>query len=85
MLKMCSAVATDRSIGYPRVMKNILKTSLAVGLLAGFVAAAPAPDGETLKVGDPAPALSVAEWVKGDQVEGLAKGQVYLIEFWATW
>ena len=66
-------------------MNNILKTSLAVGLLAGLAAAAPAPEGETLKVGDPAPALSVAEWVKGDQVDSLKKGQVYLIEFWATW
>jgi hypothetical protein len=66
-------------------MKNILKTSLAVGLLAGLVSAAPLPAGETLEVGDPAPALSVAEWVKGDQVESLKKGQVYLIEFWATW
>jgi len=38
-------------------------------------------------LGDPAPPLKVAEWVKGDPVdikEGVGKN-VYVIEFWATW
>ena len=38
-----------------------------------------------LGVGDPAPALSVAEWVKGSQVSNFEAGSVYLVEFWATW
>src|SRR5580765_2092376 len=40
-----------------------------------------------LKVGDEAPALKVAKWVKGKPVtlsEGKDK-QIYVIEFWATW
>jgi len=39
------------------------------------------------EVGDKAPKLSVAEWVKGEPVdihEGLGK-HVYVVEFWATW
>lgn len=39
----------------------------------------------TLKVGDAAPALKVAEWVKGQQVKSFATGKVYVVEFWATW
>jgi thiol-disulfide isomerase/thioredoxin len=40
-----------------------------------------------LKVGDEAPALKVAKWVKGKPItlsEGKDK-QIYVIEFWATW
>ncbi len=40
-----------------------------------------------LKVGDPAPPLKVAKWVKGKPVdisEGKDK-QIYVVEFWATW
>lgn len=39
----------------------------------------------SLKVGMPAPALSVAKWVKGTPVTSFEKGKVYVVEFWATW
>jgi thiol-disulfide isomerase/thioredoxin len=40
----------------------------------------------TLSVGDPAPPLSISKWVTGDPIaENLETGQVYVIEFWATW
>ena len=38
-----------------------------------------------LKLGDPAPALSIETWVKGEPVASFEKGKVYLVEFWATW
>ena len=55
--------------------------------LAGLVltAAVQAQDKSTLGIADPAPDLSVAEWVKGSQVSSFEAGSVYLIEFWATW
>lgn len=37
-----------------------------------------------LMVGDPAPALTVKEWVRGEPVV-LGQGRVTLLEFWATW
>jgi thiol-disulfide isomerase/thioredoxin len=40
---------------------------------------------QTLKVGDPAPALPVAKWVKGQPVKQFQQGKVYVVEFWATW
>lgn len=39
----------------------------------------------TLKVGDQAPAFVHGAWLKGKPVPSLAKGQTYVLEFWATW
>ncbi len=39
------------------------------------------------EIGDPAPALKISSWVKGEPVN-LAEGKgkrAYLVEFWATW
>ena len=38
-----------------------------------------------LGVGSVAPDLSIAKFVKGDSVSGFEDGQVYVVEFWATW
>lgn len=65
-------------------MRKLTQAFLAAGLVAGLSAPTLADPNETLKVGDAAPALSVAEWVKGEAAE-LERGQIYLIEFWATW
>ncbi len=53
--------------------------------LAGVLAAAPKDPAPSLKVGDPAPALSVDKWIKGEPVPTLRKGTVYVVECWATW
>jgi len=39
----------------------------------------------TLTVGDPVPALDVQHWLKGTPVKQFEKGQLYVVEFWATW
>jgi thiol-disulfide isomerase/thioredoxin len=70
-----------------------LRTALVTfALLAPAVAAAqtpapaPAPaKPKVLAIGDPAPALSIAKWVKGEPVAGFQKGKPYVVEFWATW
>lgn len=38
-----------------------------------------------LAIGDKAPALSINKWVKGEPVTSFQKGNVYVVEFWATW
>ncbi|MCA9304712.1 MAG: TlpA family protein disulfide reductase [Phycisphaerales bacterium] len=38
-----------------------------------------------LWVGSNAPELQIAKFVKGESVDHLAEGQVYVVEFWATW
>lgn len=38
-----------------------------------------------ISLGDEAPAIGVAKWVKGGAVSGFEPGTVYVMEFWATW
>ncbi len=57
-------------------------SSLAWLLLAP---AAIGPRSEGLAIGDAAPAIQVAEWIKGEPVMSFQKGQTYVVEFWATW
>lgn len=39
----------------------------------------------SLHIGDPAPPLHLRAWLKGKPVQQFDKGQVYILEFWATW
>ena len=43
------------------------------------------PPPTPLFIGDKAPAVTVDHWVKGDAWDGFDDGQVYVMEFWATW
>lgn len=42
-------------------------------------------EGPTLQIGDSAPALKIDTWVRGEEVERFGDGNVYVVEFWATW
>jgi len=52
---------------------------------AAAAQAAPAAPMKKLGIGDAAPALQYDEWIKGDKIDGITKGKVHVIEFWATW
>ena len=39
----------------------------------------------SLNIGDTAPPLRVRGWIKGAPVQRFEKGNVYVVEFWATW
>src|SRR5687768_16104873 len=56
---------------------------LVPGLLLAASAAVMADS--TLKVGSPAPPLKVAKWIKGKPIKSFKPGEVYVVEFWATW
>jgi thiol-disulfide isomerase/thioredoxin len=72
-----------------------MRTLLAAGLLFGLSACSSASDKnaaakkeaekKTLKIGDPAPPLSITKWLNGPEVKGFAPGNVYVLDFWATW
>lgn len=56
-----------------------------VPVAAAVIAAVVAPAAQAqLKIGDPAPPLSVSKWVKGTPNK-LTPGKVHVVEFWATW
>ncbi len=76
-------------------VRSVLALALAAGLACSTVAiakpAAPAAkeavkaESKTLVVGDKAPEIRVAKFVKGTPVTSFEKGKVYVVEFWATW
>lgn len=43
------------------------------------------PESTVLMVGSKAPAISIAEWAKGEPVTELKPDNIYVVEFWATW
>lgn len=67
--------------------QNPLLLVLFTVLFSLSVTGAPQTDGGTpsLKPGDPAPELSIAEWIKGKPVKAFERGKAYVVEFWATW
>ncbi|MCA9177626.1 MAG: redoxin domain-containing protein [Planctomycetales bacterium] len=42
-------------------------------------------DGHLLGIGDKAPSLSIGAWLQGDKINQFEAGNVYVVEFWATW
>jgi thiol-disulfide isomerase/thioredoxin len=89
-----------RKVREPRQLWNCLdlnRVCRAMGIfnrtmaLAAIALLSVAAFGQTSKrladlmVGDPAPKLDVAKWVKGTPVRSLHEGKIYVVEFWATW
>lgn len=78
-------------IGHPMAMDAALEAAVRA---AGGAGASEADD-RLLKIedvemprlmpGSRAPRLSIDTWVKGDPVRSFRRGQVYVVEFWATW
>jgi len=60
-------------------LKALIALAGATLILSG------AAQAQTLNVGDPAPPIQVAQWVKGTPVTGFEKVKIYVVEFWATW
>jgi thiol-disulfide isomerase/thioredoxin len=72
----------------------MLRKTLAIGLILGVASATmgQAEEWQTeqeavkpLRLGDEAPALQIAKWVKGEPITEFESGKVYVVEFWATW
>lgn len=90
-------MATNATAGGKKTLALMMSAGLAVWCVAGGVARAqdgaaektPAAEQATeerpLQIGDNAPPLAIKAWLKGTPVEGFKPGQVYVVEFWATW
>ena len=48
-------------------------------------AAAAEPPAPTLGIGDDAPPIAIDSWLHGEPLDGLKAGEIYVVEFWATW
>jgi thiol-disulfide isomerase/thioredoxin len=60
-------------------------TVLFMSLLCLASPAASSADPQTPLIGQPAPVLRVARWVRGGPVERWEPGRIYVIDFWSTW
>src|SRR5687768_5544401 len=58
--------------------------ALGAFVVAALAATSPA-FAQDLTLGSKAPALSVEEWLKGSAVTAFQPGEIYVVEFWATW
>ncbi len=62
------------------------RSLLVAPLFACFLGLANTASAQTaLELGSPAPAIKVGSWVQGKPVANFQKGQIYVLEFWATW
>ena len=60
--------------------------SLLIGVATLALAASSAvAQNVTLKAGDDAPELTDLEWLQGDPITEFKEGEVYVLDFWATW
>ncbi len=68
------------------MMKRMAMAGAAILITTGAAFAQDA-GGELneLKVGDKAPALKDVKWVKGEAVDKYRSGDIYILDFWATW
>lgn len=65
-------------------MKKVIRTGLLAGIVFLSCFCSKAQGNDELRIGNPAPPLKV-KWLKGGQVSTFKQGNVYVIEFWATW
>ncbi len=66
----------------PEYKEVAVEVADAKPTLEDFVGQAKLPD---LFIGSKAPKLAIAKFIKGESVGDFEKGQVYVVEFWATW
>ncbi len=38
-----------------------------------------------LTIGDQAPPIAIARWLRGDPIDAFEQGHIYVVEFWASW
>ncbi|MBX3120194.1 MAG: redoxin family protein [Fimbriimonadaceae bacterium] len=67
------------------VFGRLAGVGLSLLMLASASSLAQAQEKAKLQVGQPAPAVKIAKWIKGSKVEMFDKNKVYVVEFWATW
>ena len=63
----------------------MIMRSVTLAVVAALLSPMESRAGEILNIGDAAPPLKVAKFVKGEKVEKFEPGQTYVVEFWATW
>lgn len=66
-------------------MKLLSLRSLGLSALLLAVVSSLSAEEMAFKIGQPAPEFKAGRWVKYGPIDRLEPGQIYIIEFWATW
>lgn len=66
-------------------MKALAAAALAMMAVSAMAQASPAEKDPAVMPGAKAPALTVHSWIKGAPVTTFKKGEIHVVEFWATW
>ena len=80
----CNAKQTTDNTSAEATPDSVPMVKLTVPAPSPTTDNAPAPPA-SLAIGYDAPTISIEHWVKGDEFETFTNGQVYVMEFWATW
>ncbi|MEM1424051.1 MAG: TlpA disulfide reductase family protein [Planctomycetota bacterium] len=67
------------------MFKSLLTAAACAAMLAPAAVAQDVIQAPSLAVGDKAPQLDSVEWIKGKPVSAFAEGEIYVLDFWATW
>ena len=62
-----------------------MRIRTAFAIISALAVSGLASAQSNLTIGDKAPALPIAGYVKGEKIDHLEKGKTYVVEFWATW
>jgi thiol-disulfide isomerase/thioredoxin len=88
MMKQLTAAVILAALATPALSQNLMGDQSAEQIISAFEAS----QGEgkpfvkpTLNIGDQPPAFKVNSWNKGTPISEFEEGNVYLIDFWATW
>ncbi len=66
-------------------LRTLILPALTLTLATTALAQPGAEQGPSLKIGDKAPELRDVQWLRGEPLSGWKEGQVYVLDFWATW
>jgi thiol-disulfide isomerase/thioredoxin len=74
------------SLLHGHVLLAQTSTPSSPGAIESATPSEPAPEeSKPLGVGDAPPQLKVAAWMKGTGIEKFEPGNIYIVDFWATW
>ena len=88
MMKQLTAAAIFAALATPALAQNLMGDKTAEQIISAFEATQEEPKPfvmPELNIGDEPPAFKVESWNKGTPISEFEKGNVYLIDFWATW
>jgi thiol-disulfide isomerase/thioredoxin len=85
IMRHCTGIPVITFLLLPLLLSECVTTAYGQETSTTAEPTTPTTPMPTLQVGDPAPQLSVDQWIKGEPVKEYSGKNIYVIEMWATW